>query len=165
MAPTYFCHPSWVLCLVPAGCKTRFHDFLSLHWPAKIYVKSNLRRVRDWLYIFLSIWGCESHYVDFTGYNSSQVQVIRTRVTDDGTGKERGLLEGLVHLQNVLPQYRPGVPYVELRCKFTCYMYDFQSKYSSFNLYPTNAPSPFKSASIERTKSFKCPVRSCNVEA
>ena len=34
-----------------------------------------------------------------------------------------------------------------------------------FNLYPTNAPSPFKSASDERTKTFKCPVHSRNVEA
>jgi hypothetical protein len=33
------------------------------------------------------------------------------------------------------------------------------------NLYPTNAPSPFKSASDERTKTFKCPVHSRNVEA
>jgi hypothetical protein len=29
------------------------------------------------------------------------------------------------------------------------------------NLYRTDAPSPFKSASYERTKSFKCPVHSC----
>jgi len=29
------------------------------------------------------------------------------------------------------------------------------------NCYPTNAPSPFKAASYERTKSFKCPIHSC----
>jgi len=28
------------------------------------------------------------------------------------------------------------------------------------NLYPTNA-SPFKAASYERTKPFKCPIHSC----
>jgi len=30
-----------------------------------------------------------------------------------------------------------------------------------FNLYLTNAPGPFNAASYERTKKFKCPVRSC----
>ena len=35
------------------------------------------------------------------------------------------------------------------------------SSEEDINLYPTNAPSPFKSASDERTKSFKCPVQSC----
>ena len=29
-----------------------------------------------------------------------------------------------------------------------------------FNLHPTNAPCPFKAASYERTKKFKCPVHS-----
>ena len=28
------------------------------------------------------------------------------------------------------------------------------------NLYPTNAPHPFNAASYERTKKFKCPIRS-----
>ena len=39
----------------------------------KSLCKVKFMRVRDWLYIFLSIWECESHYVDFTGTSSSQV--------------------------------------------------------------------------------------------
>jgi hypothetical protein len=31
----------------------------------------------------------------------------------------------------------------------------------NFNGYPTNAPSPLKSPTYERTKKFKCPVHSC----
>ena len=37
--------------------------------------------------------------------------------------------------------------------------------WKGLNLYRTNAPIPFKSATGERTKTFKCPVHSCNVEA
>jgi hypothetical protein len=33
--------------------------------------------------------------------------------------------------------------------------------HDNVNLYRTNAPSPLKSASYERTKKFKCPVHSC----
>jgi len=32
---------------------------------------------------------------------------------------------------------------------------------NAFNLYPTNALRPFKAASYERTKKFKCPIHSC----
>jgi hypothetical protein len=47
-------------------------------------------------------------------------------------------------------------------------LYVIDTEYSRptyVNLYPTNAPSSFKSAFDERTKTFKCPVHSCNLEA
>src|SRR5215469_9725064 len=47
--------------------------------------------------------------------------------------------------------------------QFKGFMHEEWAKW--INLYPTNAPSPFKSASDERTKTFKCPIHSCNVEA
>ena len=37
----------------------------------------------------------------------------------------------------------------------------YDHKMSDFNGYPTNAPSPLKSPTYERTKKFKCPVHSC----
>jgi hypothetical protein len=42
----YFCHPSQVLHLYPTGCKIHFHSFfLSLHWPAKIYLSQILSKL------------------------------------------------------------------------------------------------------------------------
>jgi hypothetical protein len=53
-----------------------------------------------------------------------------------------------------------------IACKNNPELRNYYKKYCKtlstvINLYRTNAPSPFKSASYERTKSFKCPVHSC----
>ena len=64
------------------------------------------------------------------------------------------------------PSFCRGVQFTKSKLKRTCYSWRLKRSIATpVNLYPTNAPSPFKSAPDERTKTFKCPVHSCNVEA
>jgi hypothetical protein len=69
-------------------------QFFKFALAGKNVCKVKFTRVRGWVYLFHSIWECESHYVDFTGTSSSQVS--------DGEEEDLELFGPLVQIKELL---------------------------------------------------------------